>query len=650
MIPKPSMTPEVRITGGRSLPGNQMRPGAPAAIERTLAVCFASLACVLGVIAWAMTAASMPPLIIAGAIAVVYAAVGLFFARTMSGRIVTIFIDPLEQVYQRANALGIETATPLVRPSDLVKGCKILDASIGQILSGVTARFVELEKARESANAENVAKSQFLANMSHELRTPLNAILGYAMLLQEDASDAGNGEVVADLDRILKAGRHLLTLINDVLDLSRIEADRSTIERSVIDIAALVRGACTSFERTEHRNGNEFTVHVASDAAIMIGDQTKMRQCLINLLNNAFKFTANGKVNLDVRIDSETSVVFSISDTGVGIDEDKLPNIFESFRQEDNSASRTFGGTGLGLAITRRLARLMGGTITVSSQKSKGSTFILSLPINPLGTAEPRRLATDTGQLTEVRYNGEDDQRLALIIDDNEAANDLMSRWLARLGYRTITTVDGERGVELARTEQPDLILLDVILPGRSGYEILEELRNDADVGMTPIILVTIDDDRARALNAGASEYLRKPLAESDLREVLEIYGAKIVGDILIVEDDEDAGDLVQRCAEQVGLTVRRAVNGKQGLDMARERIPSAIVLDLSMPECDGLEVIRQLTADDRLRAVPVIVLSACEITLEDHRTIENAGYHFRPKGQSSPREIAMQLKSMVGK
>jgi signal transduction histidine kinase/DNA-binding response OmpR family regulator len=537
--------------------------------------------------------------------------------------------------------------------SAIMKDFDRLEQRVAKVVARSQGVIAELERAREHANLQNLAKSQFLANMSHELRTPLNAILGYAMLLSEDAIEAKNEPVVADLDRIQQAGRHLLSLINEILDLSKIEAGKATLDRTVVDINALVRSAAITYDADTKRNGNSFTVDVDPEIGIMIGDEAKIRQCLTNLLSNAFKFTSNGTVALDVRIveaAGKSDVVFTVNDSGIGIAADQMDTLFEPFRQGDGSSSRKFGGTGLGLAIARRLARMMLGDLTVESIVGKGTVFTLAVPLNAGTTSifDEARAAGQAPSVESVVQSVEGYERTALIIDDSDSAIDLMRRWLTRMNYGVVSATDGEAGLALARAQKPDLILLDVLMPGRSGYDILEELRADDALGSTPVILVTVDDDRARGLEAGATDYIRKPVAESQLRAMLEVYATKASGEILIIEDDDDAAELVDRCARQVGFSTRRATDGAQGLAMATAQPPIAIVLDLAMPNFNGFQVIDALLANEALRSLPVIVLSACEISLEEHRRIVDAGYLFCAKGSSSPREIAQHLKELV--
>jgi signal transduction histidine kinase/CheY-like chemotaxis protein len=506
---------------------------------------------------------------------------------------------------------------------------------------------LELETIREEAKQQNIAQSQFLAKMSHELRTPLNAILGYAMLLEEDASEVGNLTAVADLERIQLAGRNLLGVINDILDHARIEAGKTKFERCLIDIRELAEAAVAACP-ADQRNGNGFHLDVSAAISIMVGDAGKVRQCLLNLLSNAFKFAENGTVSLNVvpaTCGAGAGVSFIVRDTGIGINSADLPNLFDAFTQIEDGPARRFGGSGLGLAITRRLARMMGGDCTVQSVEGEGSTFCLTLPLrlNGKSDVDDTRLAPFNHPLP-VRKS----DKTVLVIDDDDAAIDLMRRWVERMGYDVFAAPDGETGLKMAREHRPDLILLDALLPGISGYDVLVELRADQRLSRTPVILITVDDDRPRGLAAGASEYMRKPIRETQLRSVMELYSGKVKGDILVIDDDDDAAELIKRSVEQIGFSTRRANDGLEGVEMASAARPAAIVLDLTMPRLDGFGVIELLAADDKLMNIPLIVVSSRDVSLSQHQALAAAGYRFFAKGFSTPREIAQSLRELV--
>ncbi|WP_324749274.1 response regulator [Sphingomonas sp. LY54] len=536
----------------------------------------------------------------------------------------------------------ISTGSPL---RDLEAACQAIAATVRQRLDKDAATIAELSRSRDNAISANLAKSQFLANMSHELRTPLNAIIGYSTLLQEDAISGGRSEEVADLGRVLEASRNLLELINDILDLSKIEAGRTSFQRSIVDIASLVTSAVSGFDLKRDGNGNRLEFEIEDHIGIMVGDGAKVRQCLLNLVSNALKFTRAGEVRLAVAAverDGRESIEFTVADTGIGMTPEQVARLFQ-----DNAgpADSNVSGPKLGLAITHRLATMMGGGVTVRSILNQGSVFTLSIP-----REMPRDIAADDELpfMETANTLRRETQKTALIIDDEPTAVDIMGRWLSRLGYAILSAEDGTKGLEIARAERPDVILLDIFMPGPSGYEVLEAIRADDAIKAIPVIIVSVSDDRARGLRSGASDILMKPVRPDQLEEVLDVYCKQVAGEILIIEDDADAGELIQRTAAQIGLAARRASNGEEGLEMARRHPPAAIVLDLSLPGMSGFDVLDAITADDRLRRIPVLIISGREISVSEHQAITRAGGIFHPKGNVSPRQIAQSLRLVV--
>lgn len=504
-----------------------------------------------------------------------------------------------------------------------------------------------LAKAKDAASQQSLAKSQFLAKMSHELRTPLNAILGYATLLHEDAVETENGSAVADLERIQLAGRNLLTVINDILDLAKIDSGAGAVNRQVINTRELVEAVVAASD-VATENGNRFELTLAEDVGIIIGDGTKLRQCLLNLLSNASKFTRNGRIALSVTSSQNggvPAVEFCIRDTGIGIDAADLPHLFDAFSQVREDELRR-GGVGLGLAITRRLARKMGGDCSAESVKNVGSTFRLTVPLSPAAQEQEKLAERAVPQKPQAIH--QDAMPCALVIDDDESTLDLVRRWIEPMGFNVLTALNGEQGMAMARQHRPDLILLDALLPGRTGYEIVADMRGDPAVCGIPVILITVDDDRARGIESGACDYLRKPLSEASLREAVEIYRRRESGDVLVIEDDDDAAELVKRSVEQAGYSTRRASTGLEGIAMAIDRPPAAIVLDVRLPELDGFGVIERLASADGLGKVPLVIVSGCDLTLAQHRKLAAAGHRFFTKGTATPREIAQSIRDMV--
>ena len=627
---------EVLTTARRSLFGPLLAAflGAIAAVEAAR-----GMAAMLST-PWAETAA----LVVVGGGAAI--ALALVLSRAIASLTAQPVVMLLEQLDPGDVAAFQMTRGRPMRRAALAADLKLMHRRVREVIRRSRLTIGELESAREKAQRQNLAKSQFLTNMSHELRTPLNAILGYAMLLHEDATGAGDHATVEDLNRIQQAGRDLLALINDILDLSKMEAGRATADRIPIDVPSLVGEAIAHWGKVP--NGNALSVAVDDGARAMIGDPVKTRQCINNLLSNAFKFTRDGSVSLHVSTDQHDGtdmIVFQVSDTGLGIAPDQIDRLFEPFHQAEAGASRHFGGAGLGLTIVARLAQLMGGTCTVDSHFGEGSTFRLSLPINDPGAAQ---IASADAPLTRV-VQAAGPAKTALVVDDDQDAINLMQRWLTRLGYSVVCTNDAQSTAQLAREHRADLILLDALLPGRSGYDLLGDLGCDPQLAAIPTILITVDDDRVRGLKAGAADYLRKPVTEAQLRDVLEVYRTPSTGDILVIDDEDDSADLLSRSIRHVGFTTRRAVDGRQGLDMALAARPDAIILDLSMPNMDGFEVIQHLAASVELSAVPLMIVSGFDISIEHHRRLVEAGHRYFPKAASTPREIAQSLKELVG-
>jgi signal transduction histidine kinase/DNA-binding NarL/FixJ family response regulator len=387
----------------------------------------------------------------------------------------------------------------------------------------------ELLKAKHVAEEASRAKSIFLANMSHELRTPLNAIIGYSEMLEEEARDTQDPDHIGDLQKIQFAGKHLLSLINDVLDLSKIEAGKMPLHLESIEIRLMVDEIITTLRPAIEKNKNTLRVRMADEVTTMRADVTKVRQILFNLLSNACKFTDHGTIGLDVDRkleDGQDWIRFQVSDTGIGIAAKQRENLFKEFAQADTSIARKYGGTGLGLAISYKFVQLMKGRIGVQSELGKGATFTAELPAHvKIEPGDPMR-AEGSSSSAIAPSPEKTDQDTILVIDDDAAVRDLMTRFLSKLNLNVVAARNGEEGLRLAAKLRPLIITLDVVMPGRDGWSVLNQLKADPELSEIPVIMVTIVDNEAMGINLGASNYLVKPVHRERLADLIEKYRA----------------------------------------------------------------------------------------------------------------------------
>jgi PAS domain S-box-containing protein len=406
----------------------------------------------------------------------------------------------------------------------------------------------ELLKARREAETANSAKSQFLASMSHELRTPLNAIIGYSEMVEEELRDRAADPLLPDVEKIEAAGRHLLALINDVLDLSKIEAGKMELLAETFAVGAMVEDVASTVRPLVSRNGNVLRVEVAPDAGAMHTDLTRMRQVLLNLLSNASKFTEKGTITLRVRREHEHEVVFDVRDTGIGMTQAQIARLFEAFTQAEATTSKRFGGTGLGLVISRHFCRMMGGDVGVTSEPGAGSTFTVRVPAT---------LPEHDGAVAEAVPVVPSGAPCVLVIDDDAVARSLLRRHLAKAGYRVEEAADGRTGLERARALRPQVITLDVMMPGMDGWAVLAALKADPLLADTPVLMATILDERRLGFSLGASEYLTKPIDRQRLLAAVERVAARTPGaTVPVVADDEGTRTVLRRTLEGAGWRV----------------------------------------------------------------------------------------------
>jgi signal transduction histidine kinase/CheY-like chemotaxis protein len=479
---------------------------------------------------------------------------------------------------------------------------------LGTLAANVNRTSEQLDRLYQELVAASQHKSAFLANMSHELRTPLNAIIGYSEMLHEVAEEEGHEDFLPDLEKIDQAGRHLLALINDILDLSKIEAGKMEIYLEEVDLAELIGEVRAIAEPLAAANDNRIEIRHPPDLATLRTDRTKLKQSLLNLLSNASKFTRAGRITLTVEC-TQDAVSFAVADTGIGMSEDQLGRLFQAFSQADAATTRRYGGTGLGLAITKHFCEMLGGRVTVESAPGQGSTFTLILPANgapapaaPVVGAPPREAP------------------LVMIIDDDRQARNLLTQTVRREGCRIIEVADSTAALSLAREHRPDLITLDILMPRVDGWALLAAFKSDPELCDIPVIIVTVLAERGIALSLGAAGFLTKPVDRARLAALLR-QNLAVEGTILIVDDERESRGLMRGHLDRLGYAVAEAPDGAAALAwLGHNPPPAMILLDLMMPGMDGFAFLEEIDKQallwrDEGRDVPVIVVTAKELS-----------------------------------
>ena len=508
-----------------------------------------------------------------------------------------------------------------------------------------------MREAKDLAEGANRAKSQFIANMSHELRTPLSAVIGYSEMLAEEIEDIGQEHLLADVSKIESSARHLLGLINDVLDLSKVEAGRMTVESVCFDVATMLDEVVSATDALVEKKGNRLELDLGPDLGRMRSDELKIRQCLMNMIGNAAKFTENGLITLRARRDAPDALRFAVEDTGIGMTAEQMGRLFQRFSQADESTTRQFGGTGLGLAITRAFARKLGGDVSVESEPGRGSTFVLRLAAeirSDDGGGEAVAIAHEPEPEPGPAAQMQDASHRILVVDDDPAARDLLARFLNREGFAVTGAADGQAGLTLARALRPQAILLDVEMPKLDGWSVLHALRQDPLLVDTPIVMVSVKNEKSLAYALGATDYLLKPVDWDRLKHVLDRIQPYRDGTILVIDDDADARQRMRLTLSRDGWTVVEASDGQKALDQLDGITPSLVLLDLMMPVMDGFDFLKQLRQRPGGGLVPVVVLTAKDVTPEERNRLGRHTERIIAKGSLSLPDLAQELRDLL--
>ncbi|MDB5096538.1 MAG: Histidine kinase [Cyanobacteria bacterium RYN_339] len=505
----------------------------------------------------------------------------------------------------------------------------------------------ELARLSSDASAANRMKSEFLANMSHELRTPLNSIIGYTELVLLNKKFTLPERASGNLAVVLKNGRHLLGLINDILDLSKVEAGKATVYADAVDLRAVLEGVASTAEPLVREKGLGLKIEIAPNFGRVITDETKLRQVLLNLVSNAIKFTREGGITLSAVPVGETHLAIRVSDTGIGIAPGDQGTVFEEFRQVDGSTTREAGGTGLGLAIARKLARLLEGDITLESTPGEGSTFTVSLPrvaaadvVAPAGSSVP--------YLDHARaYVPVEGKAVIVAIDDDPETLRLLVEKLEDTRYQVVPASSGASGIALARELKPYAVTLDVMMPEMDGWTVLRALKAEAATAEIPVVILSFVDNRILGFNLGAAAYLTKPVDQRDLVRALDRFRGEGRNHVLVVDDDADTRSLYRELLEAEGLDVEEAHDGRDAVSALGRRVPDIVVLDLMMPHMDGFEVAAWMRANPSTRHVPILVVTAKELTPDDYARLTEV-QRVLAKGGAGEALVIEDLKALL--
>ena len=557
-------------------------------------------------------------------------------------------MDYLEKIQEQL-AIGITNAKAVVQLESFVNELKRLNEDyqkqnirikkqneqLLELSEQLKNKADELAIQKEKAEDSTRLKSEFLASMSHELRTPMNSILGLTELILDKAQLSGKNK--ERLEVVLRSGKRLMGLINDILDLSKIEAGKMEIKEEEILLEEIIDEVSNTAIPLALEKGLTFNVKRNCNTKLVVtSDRGKVTQVLINLIGNAIKFTLKGKIELTVALTSDKQLLFSVSDTGIGISEDDKKVIFEEFRQIDGSAARKFGGTGLGLAISKKILALIGGNIWVASVEGEGSVFSFTIPLKL--SADLKKTKPLPIDIDSLKKNS---QNPILIIDDDPEVRYTIGQYLISRGYKVIFAENGETGIRMAVEHQPFAITLDILLPARDGWSILKELKEKPETKNIPVILISIIGDRNLGYGLGAFEYFTKPISAEQLYEAfakLESLSKKRIQKIVIVDDDELEFEKLKNEFKNDNITIEYIKDSEYAFNKILEVQPDLVILDLIMPKVDGVSLSHKLKSNPKTKHIPIIISTAKNLTEEEHKSLKEIveDITIKSKGQTA--------------
>lgn len=497
----------------------------------------------------------------------------------------------------------------------------------------VRERTRELSEANERAIEASQAKSDFLSNMSHEIRTPLNAVIGFSEFVLEELEEAGDEDLSNDVHRILDSGRHLLSLVNDILDLSKIEAGKMELFADDIVLSELIGEVTATSQSLMEKNGNRLVVEIAPEVPVVVrNDPVRVKQILFNLLSNAAKFTRQGTVKLSVAMGTEAGIPvmrLAVADTGIGMSPDQLERLFQDFSQVNSSLTREFEGTGLGLSICRRLTDMMGGRIEAASALGEGATFTVTVPA-AVGEAVESVARMPVAAAENDRAGG----CMVLVVDDDASARAILARYLMQSGFQVAVASSGAEGLERARALRPDAITLDVVMEDKVGWDVLTELKSDPETMGIPVIMCSFLDDERRAATLGAVAHLVKPVSRDRLTSVIARHIKRSTGDyILVVDDEEYWRNLLSMASRRQDVDVAVAADGREALGIMEARgTPVCVVLGLDMPVMDGFKFLHQIRSIEEYRNVPLVTVTGTALSTRESAFLTAASTHVFQK------------------